>query len=288
MSTPKLEEFFIKGSMWKLFRGANPYTFVETYRLLCSVFGYQLFYVNYGYWKDGIKTVEPGRELTYFIGDALGLKAGDKVLEAGSGLGQASIDSCSKYDLSKVLGLNLCDSQVNFANALTTAQNLREKIEHRICDACTEVDTFKKGDFDHAFAQECIGHFPDPLHYLKGVCKTLPSGGRMAITIVSSPKPPSKSLAYVENLFFGTVPKDGPHWENLFKEAGFNIVESKDITEMVFVPMFAAIRDRLKNDPKSMNFPWMTNLGLKVLLNRTENGIKTKTMGYHFIVGEVP
>jgi len=288
MSTPQLQDFFINGSMWQLFRGENPYTFVETYELLRSVFGYQLYYVNYGYWKDGIKTEEPGRELTYFIGDALGLQPGDRVLEAGSGLGQASIDSCTRYDLSKVLGLNLCAPQVNFANALTTSQGLRDKIEHRICDACAEVDTFAKGDFDHAFAQECIGHFPDPLHYLKGVFNTLPSGGRMAITIVSSPKPPSKSLAYVENLFFGTVPKDGAHWENLFTQAGFKIVESKDITDMVFVPMFAAIRDRLKNDPKSMDFPWMTNLGLKTLLNRTEKGIETQTMGYHFIVGEVP
>ena len=110
----------------------------------------------------------------------------------------------------------------------------------------------------------------------------------MAITIVSSPSPPSKILGYVENLFFGTVPKDGSHWEGLFRQAGFNIVESKDITDMVFEPMFAAIRDRLKNDPKSMDFPWMTNLGLKTLLNQTEKGIQTKTMGYHFIVGEVP
>ena len=187
MSSPNLEDFFIKGSMWKLFRGANPYTFVETYKLLRRVFGYELFYVNYGYWKDGIETPEPGRELTHFIGDALGLKKGDRVLEAGSGLGQASIDSCTRYDLEKVVGLNICNEQADFANALTASQGLEHKIEHRICDACTEIDRFEHGEFDHAFAQECIGHFPDPLHYLTGVRKMLPSGGRMAITTPAIP-----------------------------------------------------------------------------------------------------
>ena len=288
MSLPQLEDFFVNSSMWKLFRGANPYTFIDTYELLRKVFGYELFYVNYGYWKDGIETNEPGRELTHYIGDALGLKAGDRVLEAGSGLGQASIDSCLKYDLKKVIGLNICEPQVNFANAYTQSQNLHDKIEHRICDACAEVETFEKGAFDHAFAQECIGHFPDPLKYLTGVKNVLPSGGRMAITIVSSPKPPSRALAYVEDFFFGTVPKDGEHWVKLFEEAGFRIVENKDITDMVFKPMFEAIRHRLEHEPESMNFSWSTNMALKVLLNQTEKGIRTKTMGYHFIVGEVP
>lgn len=288
MTPPRLEDYFEQGSMWQLLWKEDPYTFVETYRLLRNVFGYDLFYVNYGYWPDGIETEEPGRRLTYMIGDALGLEAGDRVLEAGSGLGQASIDSYNHYDLDGIVGLNVCEPQVKFANALAAAHGLEDHIEHRLGDACVQVNGFEQGEFDHAFAQECIGHFPDPLHYLESVRKMLPSGGRMAITIVSAPKPPPPSLAWVQNLFFGTVPKNGEHWEDLFRRAGFKVVRSDDITDVVFAPMFRAIRHRLEVDPESLDFPLLTRLGLLLLLNRTENGIRNRTMGYHIVVGEVP
>ena len=286
---PEFEDHFVDGSIWQLFRGANPYTFTDTYKVLRDIFGYELNYVNYGYWPDGIETEEPGRKLTFLLVDALEPKPGQRVLEAGSGLGQAAVDCCENYDLGQVFGMNMCEPQVAFANALAAHKGLQDKVSHKVCNACEEVEALPPGSFDHAFAQECIGHFPDPLAYLKGVRRLLTPGGRMAITVVTSPKPPGKGLAFAENLFFGCVPEHASYWSDLFEEAGFVNVQSHDIVHLVFSPLFKAVRTRLEQDPDSMQFQGpMGRLALKFLLNQTEQGIKNETMGYQLIVGETP
>ena len=77
-SSPRIADYFVDGSVWQLFRGANPYTFIDTYEVLRRVFGYELNYVNYGYWPEGIGTEEPGRRLTFQLADSLGLKEGQR------------------------------------------------------------------------------------------------------------------------------------------------------------------------------------------------------------------
>jgi cyclopropane fatty-acyl-phospholipid synthase-like methyltransferase len=286
---PRYETFFEEGSIWKLLRGEDAYTMVDTYHVLRRVFGYKRHYANYGYWKDGIDTHEPGRELALHMGRALGLKKGQRLLEAGSGLGQAAVDICEHFELAGVTGLNPCTPQVNFANALSEWSGTGERVQHRVADACAEVETFPPGHFDHAMAQECIGHFPDPMRFLRGVHTMLPSGGRFAFTLVTSPKPPSRSVAAAQKLFFGVVPESGDHWAELITKAGFNVVQKDDITDIVFTPLFKYIRRTLKDDPKALQFQGpLGRIGMRALLTRSEAGVRTGTMGYELIVGEVP
>ncbi len=285
---PRYADFFVKGSLWKLLRGANAYTFVETYELLRRTFGYQLHYANYGLWTDGLDTDEPGRQLSRYLGEALGLKPGDKLLEAGSGLGQCAVDLCTEYDLAAVRGLNICVEQANYANALARHHGLQDKIEHQIIDACKAVQDLEKGAYQHALAQECIGHFPDPGAYLRGLSKMLPSGGRMAFTLVTSPKPPPRSIAAVQKLVFNVVPHSGAHWEQLFKDSGFVNVRREIITDQVFVPLFGYLRRRFKEDPENLSFTGpVSRLTMRALLDRSEEGVRTGTMGYELLVGEV-
>ena len=282
-------DYFQPGSLWKLLRGENPYTFVETYELLTRSFGYGLHYVNYGLWVDGLDTVEPGRELTRLLGRKLGLAEGDRVIEAGSGLGQSAVDLCRDFGASKVFGMNICEEQVAFANALADQQGLADRIEHRVADACTTVHEQEARSFDHAVAQECIGHFPDPDAYLTGLSKLLLPGGRMAFTLVTSPKPPPKSVAYVQDLFFGVVPESGPAWEERFARCGFTDVQREDITEQVFVPLFAYVRRALERDSENMSYAGPGGrLALRALLNRSENAVQNGTMAYEVLVGQVP
>jgi cyclopropane fatty-acyl-phospholipid synthase-like methyltransferase len=286
-SAPRIEDYFVDGSVWQLFRGANPYTFKDTYEVLRRVFGYELNYVNYGYWPDGIETKEPGRRLTYHLADSLGLESGQRLLEAGSGLGQASVDCAEHYSLSRVLGMNMCEPQVGFANALAEHRGLQETVQHKVCDACVEVESIEAGSFDHALAEECISHFPDPLAFLRGVRRVLSPGGRMAITVVTSPNTPGYRLSFVEKLFFGSVPRRGDYWADLFAQAGFQNIQSNDITHMVFSPLFEAVRTRLDRDPESMQFRGpIGRMALKAFLYNAEKGVATNTLGYAHIVGD--
>jgi len=287
--TPPFKDFFDEGSLWKLLRGENPYTFLNTYSILQQLFGYELPYANYGYWEQGLDTPEPGQKLTIHLGEALGISPGDRVLEAGSGLGQCAVDLCGHFEAEQVLGMNVCAPQVRYANALAAAAGLSDKIEHQEVDACAKVQSLEPGAFNHALAQECIGHFPDPLGFLTGVRKMLPSGGRMAFTLVTSPKPPPRPQAIAQKTFFGVVPHDGAHWAGLMEQAGFTDVRREDMTEVVFVPMFGFIRRKLREEPESFKVTGPAGrLALRAFLKVTEAGVRRGTMGYELLVGQAP
>ena len=112
------DDYFIPASLLGYAKRRHPYDFVETYQALKHIYGYQLNYVNLGFWQDDSRTVEPGRLLAYHLGEALDLQEGDSLVDAGSGLGQASVDLANKYKLRQVLGINPNQRQLAFANQL--------------------------------------------------------------------------------------------------------------------------------------------------------------------------
>src|SRR5688572_25436133 len=83
---PTYDEHFERGTLWQQIRSRNPYTFSQTYHLLREALGYHAHYVNYGYWTEGAATPEPGRKLALLVAERLGLRPGQRLIEAGSGL----------------------------------------------------------------------------------------------------------------------------------------------------------------------------------------------------------
>jgi SAM-dependent methyltransferase len=284
---PQYADHFRVGSVWDLMRGVNAYDLAGTYELTRGVFGYGLHYVNYGRWTAGQATAEPGRELTLYLGEVLGLKDGDRLLEGGSGLGQAAADLAQHYKLARVLGMNPCAPQAGFANALAAHAGLDARVKHEIVDACAHVDTLAPGSFDHGMAQECIGHFPDPERFLKGVHQALRPGGRFAFTRVSAPTPPGRTLAAFQKFFFGVVPVNTDQWVVRMRDAGFVNVESRDMTAEVFPPLFERCRNRLRDEPGSMGWAGpISRRALLAFLNQCEAGVRDGRMGYEVVWGE--
>jgi len=281
--------YFEGASVLGLARRKDPYSFVETYQLMQRVFGYSLHYVNFGYWPEGITTPEPAREMTLHMGRALGLKAGDRLLEAGSGLGQAAVDMANAFSLDKVEGLNINTAQLGFANELAGRSGLADRVSHRQADACAAPEQMEQGAFHHAFAQECIGHFPEPERFLAGLRKMLPPGGRFAFTLVVCPEPPPRVFAEAANLVFHVVPKDGAHWERLLKGAGFQIAAREDMRETVFRPLLSFVNKRLKEDDQAMAFASApVRAVMNQLLGAALGGLDKGYLGYEMLVGEVP
>ncbi len=283
---PTYDEFFVQGTLWEQARTRNPYTFRQTYHLLREALGYQSHYVNYGYWTEGADTVEPGRKLAMLVGERLGLQPGQKLIEAGSGLGQAAVDLAEHYQLAAVHGINICVPQVNFANALARARGLGDKVQHEIGDA-REVTAGLKG-FDHALALECIGHFPDGDAFLRTVHDVLPAGGKVAFTLVTSPNPPGKVVAGLEDLFFGVVPQSGREWEERLTRCGFVNVTREDITPLVLKPMIAKARASMATNSGAGSLSASQRLLVRAFLRASANAVERGRMGYELLTGTVP
>lgn len=287
MSTPSLnyDRFFEKGSLRRLMGGADVHDFAETWSTMRRAFGYQLHHVNFGYWPQGVGSPEPGRALTYHMGEALGLSSGDRVLEAGARLGQASADLCERFSLGRVQGFTRSDAEARFANALAQHAGVADRVQHRAEELSQALAQLQPGEFTHGFAQECVGRLPDPQGFFRQMHRLLPPGGRLAITVVTSPNPPSGPLAKAQRLFAGVVPKGGEHWQASLQQAGFSQVRREDITAHSFTPLLQAVRANIKRDPKLMPVrDPISKRAVLGLLSAVERGVKRGTMGYELLV----
>ena len=286
---PDFNDFFRTGSAWEMWRNENPYEFVQTYEVMKEAFGYDLQYVNFGYWPDGLTTVEAGREMSLLVGNALGLSKGDRLLEGGSGLGQAAIDLCKHFDLDRAVGMNPCVPQVEYANKLAQFYGFGDRIQHEVCDASKRIFEIEPGTFTHGMAMECIGVFPDPDAFLRGMYQQLPSGGRMAFTVVTSPGNASKFQDWSGKLFFGVGTLPGKRWAQRLEEAGFVEVQRQDITEEVLSPMLSVVRERIESQPEILHqIGPMLRLAVLFIMGASERGLAKKRLGYELIWGLRP
>ena len=288
-AAPQYNDFFSRGSLRGLWREGHPYAFAETYTLMRHAFGYESHYVNFGYWSEGLQTQEAGRQMTMLMGEALRLPRGGRLLEGGSGLGQTAVDLCETFQLSEVTGMNPCVPQVNFANALAAHRGLGERVRHRICNATEEIFTFEEGAYDGGIAVECIGIFPDPGRYLKGLRRALRPGGRVAFTVVSTPQPAGWLQHRLSRLFFGTEARPPAWWIERLTEAGFVDIQRQDITQEVFPPMIATVRQNLRQNPELINVagPFVAK-AIQLLIRHSERNVSAGTMGYDLYSASAP
>jgi cyclopropane fatty-acyl-phospholipid synthase-like methyltransferase len=288
VTEPRYEDYFDAGSLWKLYR-EGMYVCRETYEILRDVFQYRAHYVNYGYWPDGLETVEPGRQMAMLVGRELGLKAGDRLIDAGSGLGQASIDLCRAFDLAEVVGVNPCEPQVRFARALVESQGLSDRVRFEIEDACKFVVGAGERGFTHAMAIECITHFPDHYGFLETLRRELPSGGAVAFAVVTSSRPEQGVRKGLMKLFSGVKLESSAYWQGLLTRAGYADVHMVDITSRVIPPAVAYVRRRVEQEPGLVKrYGFATNLALRRFMATAEEGAKEGRLGYELHVGRVP
>lgn len=286
---PLYKDFFRRGTLRGLWREGHPYAFAETYTLMRHAFGYESHYVNFGYWSDGLATREAGREMTLLMGEALRLPKGGRLLEGGSGLGQTAVDLCEAFGLSEVTGMNPCEPQVRFANALSQHRGLGDRVQHRICDATKEVFTFEPGAYDGGIAVECIGIFPDPARFLAGLRRALRPGGRVAFTVVTCPKPATWFQHQIGKLFFGTKARLPSWWIERLTEAGFVDIQRQDITAEVFPPMLTTVQQNLRQNPDLIRVagPFAAT-AIRALIHQSERGVAAGTMGYDLFSASAP
>lgn len=175
---------FRKFNIFQILMGARIYKFNIFYEIKDILLKYddQYDYINFGYWSQGDATANPSAELVSRIASNLELTLEDIVLNAGSGLGQPDIDIVREFHPRKIIGINIIEEQVEYANEKAASEGLSGVIEHRTLDAGDISEELKNEHITCVISVEGICEFPNAGKFFQDCHSLLPEGGRVSFS----------------------------------------------------------------------------------------------------------
>lgn len=161
--------------------------------------------------------------------EALSLRAGEKLLDLGSGLGGPARCAAATHGV-HVVGIDLSPQLVEVATRLTALTGMSEWAEFLQGDV-TELD-LEPASFDHAMTQHVSMNIQDKSSFYKSVHRVLKPGGRFAIHDIfqGNGEPiffPVPWAGDASSSFLVTIEEA----ERLLVLAGFRVVDARDRSE---------------------------------------------------------
>ncbi|MGH3378856.1 MAG: SAM-dependent methyltransferase [Actinoallomurus sp.] len=204
---------------------------------------------HFGYWdgpEDKSTIEEATNRFTDMLISRLKVGAGDRVLDAGCGIGKPALQLASSTGAT-VLGISISKPQVEQAAELARAQEMSDQVSFQHADA---MDTkLEAASFDAVLAFESIIHMDRPTA-LREFARVLKSGGRLALTDVTALKDDPGEVEQF-NGFTEAPGEDETHiastvgpddWPRLLTDAGLVLDEVKDVTANT-APTFTLLLD---------------------------------------------
>jgi cyclopropane fatty-acyl-phospholipid synthase-like methyltransferase len=160
-----------------------------------------------------------------------GLARGDRVLDAGCGVGGTSFWLTEEWD-ADVVGVNLVADHVDRARRYTSERNLGDRPRFEVRDYCNTG--FEPDSFDVVWATESACHAPVKADFVAEAMRLLRPGGRlvMAEYVPFPADPPHPAITRWEEAWEMTL-ATAETWSDAFADAGFTDVEIEDITSHV-------------------------------------------------------
>ncbi|MFW9995245.1 MAG: methyltransferase domain-containing protein [Candidatus Odinarchaeota archaeon] len=173
-----------------------------------------------------------GLELTRELGNKLGLKPSDTILDLGSGLGSTALFLAKEFG-SNVIGLDLSIKNTKIANDNASNQDLAHLCQFKVGDA--EKLPFQDKSFDAVISECSFCIFPEKNVAAAEIFRVLKKNGRFGVSDVAIEK---KLPIDVQQIVFrvaciaDALTSEG--YLEVFKNAGFVNLELEDKKEVVY------------------------------------------------------
>jgi len=193
--------------------------------------------MHYGYWEKGITTQ---RQASLRFNDVMvataGIKRGERVLDAGCGVGGASIYLAKTLGC-RVTGITICPRQVEQARKNAAKEGVEHLTDFHEMDY--EHTTFENGQFDVVWGLESVCYAESKAQLIKEAFRILKSDGRLVIAdgFASKPSYEGKEHRLMHRWLDGWIVNflNTPSQFGEFAEqAGFERSSYRDVTDKVY------------------------------------------------------
>jgi cyclopropane fatty-acyl-phospholipid synthase-like methyltransferase len=196
----------------------------------------EIYNIHYGFWDKNTKShVQSLENMNRALAEKLKIKPGDKILDAGCGVGASAIWLVKNYNV-EVMGITISELQCEKANNFAKKEGLSERVKFYVRDF--QNPGFENGSFNIVWILESLCHGEDKGKFIQEAYRILKNQGKLIVADFFLAKPYTK-LSKIEKWLIDHWLKGwslaglwtAEEFKNYAEKTGFKNIEITDITK---------------------------------------------------------
>ena len=189
----------------------------DLFQVSLELFQMDCKFLNYGYTVSGKETLQARQQqLCVEVFQAAEIGAGDVIIDVGFGSGEQDFLLSNAYEFARLIGFNISNRQVRYANERAKREHLADKLSFRLGEA-EGLPGVGDSSVDRVLAIECAFYFDRPRFYERAA-HVLKPGGLVVLADIAFADRASFLTRRAEDLRrVGTQSSNRTEWERHFR-----------------------------------------------------------------------